>query len=108
MNNKSWQSPVRSWPQWAMARVECANCGKHIYSETPAPHRSNVSYEPWLYKLWPQASTLDSRFGFMVFDKPQCRRVWIFTRAKTERIQHDQLDKHRRLMEDKLLNSGAV
>lgn len=66
----------RNWPERAVERLECANCGKFAYSDTFAPPRESAEFERWVISIWEFGRVQKTKIGFYVWCSPQCEAVW--------------------------------
>lgn len=98
------------WPESAVERIECANCGRQQYADTPAPGRWTYAFERWLERQSGNWRSMQTRLGFMLWCSPKC--AWLWRRANAKRIKpafsHDgNAAKHARWMDEKSRVSGA-
>lgn len=94
----------RGWPEWAVERVECCNCGRMAYHGTPAPSKHSPEFLAWVTDLWAWGSAMQTKLGFMVWCSNQCRRVWEETRAKM--VEDGWLHEWQINMEQRAAKSG--
>jgi len=97
----------QGWPEWAVTRTECCNCGRFSYHPTPPPPQSTPAYDEWLKLQWPQAQSMLTNWGFRVWHDFMCRRQWMAMRTAEQHHGHDGwANEHRRAIDKKLLKSG--
>jgi hypothetical protein len=95
----------QGWPVWAVARLECANCGTLTYHHLDAPHKTSHHYVPWACAVWPDARAAQTQYGFRLWCSLQCQHTWESTRHKP--FEESHMKEHRREMERRALGSGA-
>ena len=98
----------QGWPEWAVTRAECANCGEFGYSPKPAPPiGASHDYDRWLRTVWPAGRAQQTRIGFFIWHSRECESVWKKTRAP-EIGESGWAHQHRILMDSRRVRSGLA
>ena len=64
------------WPEWAVARMECANCGKAGLHSQLAPHHTSPRFIQWVHRVWASGNAQQTRMGFKIWCSAQCEATW--------------------------------
>tara|TARA_R110000765_G_scaffold263135_4_gene362943 strand:- start:647 stop:967 length:321 start_codon:yes stop_codon:yes gene_type:complete len=104
-------SPNRKgWPQYAVERAECANCGKYGYSTQYATPRGDIiAYTSWLTKEpFPLGNAQQTKLGFFVWCSELCESTWKTSRLSDVNKSDGWAHGHRIEMDKRAITSGIL
>ena len=100
----------KGWPQNAVERAECANCGSYGYATRPAPPRGDITaYMAWLTKEpFRQGNAQLTKLGFFVWCSGVCEYAWKSKRRSDVDKSDGWAHEHRIEMDRRAVQSGVM